>query len=340
VVIAVRRPEALGRDGLQTHVKEILARRGYQPYREADTRSYLIVSKNRIARWSSPIFHAGILAIIVAALYALAFQKRGFVQLVEADGFDASATAWRSKTLGVLARDFDPGFRMRAKTFTPSYWEAGNVKNMETLLVVAAERGATREVPVSLHAAADVGDVRVYQSEYFGVGVPFVLELAGREPISGNLLLDAPARRGEAFRGAAELGDAGVVLEAALHGAGDAPQVELALAGAGGVRHGARAAPGERVALGEATVTLDRPRHWTGIRLAANFGLPGVYFGFALASLGAIMIFAISYKEIHVSLAERDGGVEVALGGRSKSDQAIFAEEFQSIAGDIRRIVG
>ena len=262
-VATAARPESVAGGRLEARLREIFARRRYRP-RRVDRTGHLVFTKNRAGRWSSVVFHAGILATILAALYGLAFQKRGFVQLAEAESFDGRGGGLRAKSLGVLASDFDLGFRVSLERFTPTYWDTGAVRNMESVLVLTDESGERRQVPVSLHGAAEFRGVRLYQSEYFGTVAADGSHQLGRDP-----------------------------------------------------RH-------------------SPARYWTGLTLAADHGIPGVYFGFALATLGAIMIFLVPYKEIHVEVTEGEGGIHLTIGGRAKSDQAIFAEELADLTGDVR----
>jgi hypothetical protein len=72
------------------------------------------------------------------------------------------------------------------------------------------------------------------------------------------------------------------------------------------------------------------------LTLSSNYASPFVYSGFALNTLGAIMIFMLSYKEIHVKMTEEEGRIKLSVGGRSKTYQALFSEEFREIAEELR----
>ena len=332
---------------LDGEIKGILKRRGYHFCRETGGSGYLVFVKNRIGRWSSVMFHAGVLVIIAAALYGLAFQKQGFVQLIEADTFAGKGEEWRAKKLGVFADDFNLDFRLALKKFTPSYWDTGKVRNMEDILAITDKKGSRRELPASLQKAVEFEGVKIYQTEYYGYSLRFILERAGRAPAVINLLLDAPAKKNEPFTGRTDLSTTGYTFDMKFYPVSEPsssyagnPRLDLVVTEKGEQRFKGTLLLNQRVQFGNEILTFAQTHYWTGVILAAHYGMPAVYFGFALTTLGAIMIFMVSYKEIHVSIAEREGRIQLCMGGRSKSDQAIFSEELRGIAEMLRKMMG
>ncbi|MEW6419230.1 MAG: hypothetical protein AB1480_14140 [Nitrospirota bacterium] len=54
-----------------------------------------------MGRFGSAILHAGFLCVIIAALYSLALQQRGFVQLIETETFKGIHKRFRPSADGV-----------------------------------------------------------------------------------------------------------------------------------------------------------------------------------------------------------------------------------------------
>jgi cytochrome c biogenesis protein len=61
-------------------------------------------------------------------------------------------------------------------------------------------------------------------------------------------------------------------------------------------------------------VTIERFIFYSGLQVARNPGLPGVYAGFALMILGILLSFYVTHKTIRVHLTPAPEGVSVALG--------------------------
>jgi len=87
-----------GVEELSLKIKENFKAKGFRPYLAIEESRYFIFGKNRAGRWGSVIFHLGLFICILAALYGLAFQKRGFVQLKQADTFQGKDEDWQAKS--------------------------------------------------------------------------------------------------------------------------------------------------------------------------------------------------------------------------------------------------
>jgi hypothetical protein len=88
----------------------------------------------------------------------------------------------------------------------------------------------------------------------------------------------------------------------------------------------------QRAWLGKDALIFAQIHYWTGLTFVKNYGMPLVYAGFALGTLGALLIFMLSYKEIHLKITEDNGHIRLFMGGQTKRYKAIFSEEFKKIA--------
>lgn len=319
-------------------IKEVFQNKGYSPYLVNEDDGYFIFGKNRIGRWGMVVFHTGMLIVIIAAIYGLAFQKKGFVQVSQTASFQGRDGDWLQKRLGVFAKNFNLGFRVYLNRFAPVYWEDGRVRELESGLATVDDRGESRESSLSLRGPAEFKGVKIYQSPYYGYTLSLVLERKGEMPVITHFLLDAPKRKGSPFMGRMDFPTTNYIMDMKFY-PDPFPSVNLTVTEMGEVRFKGRVLLNQSVQIGDDTLTFAQIRHWTGLYFTKNYGMPLVYLGFSLSSLGAIMIFMLSYKEMHVKVAEEEGCIRVFMGGMAKTYQAIFSEEMGEVAEELRKVL-
>ncbi len=334
-----------GIERLSDEIKGVFKDRGYRPHQVGEGSGYFIFEKNRMGRWGRVIFHAGLLIIIMAALYGLAFQKNGFVLLSQTEPFQGKDEEWQMKRLGVLAKDFLLGFQVYLKRFTPAYWKDGAVKELESSLIFINAKGEGMEIPLSLRKSVKFQGVKIYQSHYYGYSTGLFLERSGENPVITHFLLNVPKRRNMPFTGKTDFPTTGYIMDikfypsrvASPHGA--LPYIDLTVTEKGEPRFKGTVLLNQRVQVGNDILTFEQIHYWTGLNFTQNYGMPLVYSGFALSTLGAIIIFMLSYKEVHVKVDEEEGRIRLFMGGRTKTYQAIFSEEFRGMVEEIRKVL-
>src|SRR4030042_6467547 len=321
--------------GRLDEIKRIFKNRGYHPYLITEESTCFIFGKNRIGRWGGIVFHVGLLVVIVAALYGLAFQKRGFIQMIQTDTFQGKDKDWVVKRLGIFARDFDPGFKVHLNNFTPSYWENDEIKELESSLTIINDRGENKEFALSLRNPIKFKGTKIYQSTHYGYSLGFILEKEEGYPVTTNFLLDAPSKKGKPFAGKMDFPTTDFILDMRFHPNmiepsfyATLPGVDLTVKEKRQEKFRGRVLFTQRAWLGEDTLTFAQIHYWTGLTFVKNYGMPLVYTGFALSTLGALLIFMLSYKEIHLKVIEDGYHIRLSMAGQAKRYKAIFLNVF------------
>jgi cytochrome c biogenesis protein len=335
-----------GFEGLSDRVQRIFKDRGYRPYLVSEESRYFIFGKNRIGRWGGIVFHVGLLVVIVAALYGLAFQKRGLIQMIQTDTFQGKDKDWVVKRLGIFARDFDLGFKVHLNNFTPSYWENDQIKELESSLTIINDKGGNKEFALSLRNPIKFKGTKIYQSTHYGYSLGFVLEREGGNPAITHFLLDASGKKDKPFVGKMDFPTTDYILEMKFYPNliepsfyATLPGVDLTVKEKGQKKFRGRVLFTQRAWLGKDTLTFAQIHYWTGLTFVKNYGMPLVYTGFALSTLGALLIFMLSYKEIHLKVIEDGDHIRLSMAGQAKRYKAIFSEEFKEIAERLEKVL-
>jgi len=291
---------------LAREIKRIFKARGYRPCLVPEGSRYFIFGKNRWGRWGSVIFHVAMLLIIVAGLCRVAFHKRGLIQLLQTDTFQGRDEDWHVKRLGVFAREFNLGFQVRLNEFAPAYWENDQVKDLVSRLTIINDKGEVKEFSVSPGNPIHVKGTRISQTLYYGYCLGFMLQKGGwHAPVLTDFCLDTPARKDEPFVGKMDFPATDYILDMAFYPNlvepsfyATLPGVDLTIMEKDEERFKGRVLFGQRVRLDKATMTFAEFQYWTQLVFAKNYGMPFVYGGFVLGTLGAVLMFMFPYKEV------------------------------------------
>ncbi|MEW6053353.1 MAG: cytochrome c biogenesis protein ResB [Nitrospirota bacterium] len=336
--------ESLQEDSL-SGIRDILKKRGYRISRDNEEEYSQLFSKNRVGRWGTFLFHLGLLCIIVAALYALALQKRGFVSLIHTETFSGKKEDWQTGSKGVFADDFTLDFQVHLRDFSPAYWHKGAVKSLESVLILIDKDGRREEKVLSVDSPVTHNGVRIYQSLEYGYALTFLLERPFAPPFVTHFLLDSPSRRTHPFTGKTDFPATGYIFDMKFYPDVKEPSyylknpvVDLVVREKDAVKFNRRVHFNEKIYIGENAFTLAQIHYWSGLFFVKSHGMTIVYSGFFLSALGAFLIYCMPYSEIRITHGEKNGKGVAIIGGRSRKYQALFADEFGKIIADMEKV--
>lgn len=327
---------------LSSRIKSIIRRKGYRLSYTDKENNILSFCKNRFGRWGTFLFHLGLLFIIFAALYALAFQKRGFVGLIQTETFPGRNEDWQEKSLGAFAKDFDLGFKVYLKEFKPTYWENGKLKGIESVLVFTGNDGMVEEHVLPVSNPVTYHGVRICQSLDYGYALTFLLERPLSDPLVTHFMLDSPSKKTKPFIGKTDFPTTDYIFDMKFYPDIKEPSfylnnpgVDLVIKEKGVVKFNDRVLFSEKVFVGENAITFAQIHYWSGLFFVRSQGMTLVYSGFFLSVFGALIIYFMPFKEIHVKVNETKGHRMIAIGGQCKKYQVLFAEEFNEILAEL-----
>lgn len=317
-------------------VRTVLKARGFKICGEdKNEATSLVFSKNATGRWGGFILHVGFLCVVVAGLYNLAFQQRGFVQLLETETFSGRSADWLTSERGLLAGNFDPGFRVHLRRFTPRYWDDDRVKSRESELVIMDKDGA-REVVLGVDSPVHHNGVTLYQTMYYGYALTFILYPPSRQPVVTHFLLDSTGRR--TFVGKTDFPTTDYIFSMTFHPDVVSPSFYLGRPGTdltvrkrGAIVFKDRVLFGQQVKIENSVLHFADIHYWSGLSFVKRSGAIPAYIGFMVSCVGAFLIYFIVPTEMHVRIARQEDSTVIRLGGHARKYQALFAEELDRI---------
>lgn len=325
-------------------IKEVLKKRHYRERNTSNSGQQLIFTKNSIGRWGSVIFHAGLLLVIVSALISLAFQKRGFVQLIEGETFDGRDYDFLVKDMGIFAKDLSAGFKTQLSGFTHTYWNNNQVRFVESSLTIINDEKTSRHM-LSVNNPLVVKGIKIYQSLDYGYALSFILKKTSGEDIITRFTLDRPADVKNPALGKSDFPTTGYLFEMKFYPDITKPSFYPAKpilyltvyknrsADPSQIIFNGLLLPGNAVKLNGDVLYFTDIRSWSGLIFAENPGMFITYAGFISGITGVVIIFLIPYKELHLSV---DASGNIAIKGITKRYDALFKEEMEAIENELR----
>ncbi len=298
----------------------------------------LVFSKNSINRWGGVIFHSGLFLIIIAALVGLAFQKRGFVQVMEGEVFSGMHEDFLVKDLGALQQRFDVGFKTRLYKFNHEYWETGQIKDISSSVNIIDKDVKTKEKTINVNSPLKYNGINIYQSFDYGYALTFVLKRPDGSETVTHFLLDRPDRRTKPFVGSTDFPQTPYIFRMKFY-----PDISMnsyylgrpilyleVFTGNNMIFKGL-VIPGDMMDIEGNKVKFEDVRHWSGLIYVKGVDMSIAYIGFFISCIGASIIFLLPYKEIFMS----HKGSMLSLYGRTNRYKPLFAEEMEKIKEEL-----
>jgi cytochrome c biogenesis protein ResB len=305
-----------------------------------DSERILVFSKNSINRWGGVIFHSGLFLIIIAAIIGLAFQKRGFVQVMEGEVFSGMHEDFLVKDLGALQQRFDVGFKTQLLRFHHEYWETGQIKDISSLVVIIDKDVKTKEKTINVNSPLKYNGINIYQSFDYGYALTFVLKRPDGSETVTHFLLDRPDRRTKPFVGKTDFPRTPYIFRMKFY-----PDISMnsfylgkpilylqVLKGMNNPVFEGLVIPGNVMNIEGNLVRFHGISHWSGLIYTKSPDMTPAYAGFFISCIGASIIFLLPYKEIFMS----HKGYMLSLYGRTNRYKPLFEEEMKEIKKEIK----
>lgn len=204
-------------------------------------------------------------------LYGLAFQKRGFIQLIETETFSGRNADLLSRDFGILSKEFNLDFQVNLKRFVPGYWDNDKVRSLQSELSIIDETDS-EDVVLSVSSPVQHKGVTLYQSRYYGYALTFVLNRQTGQLVMTHFLLDAPKQRNKPFVGKTDFPTTDYVMDMKFYPNLIEPSFYLAFPGVdltvtkqGTVLFKDRLLFNQQASFGNDTLHFAQIHYWTGI---------------------------------------------------------------------------
>lgn len=307
------------------HRRELTVPRG-----AAGQEGVRISVRGRAGSWGTPLFHLGLLLIVLAGFARAGLGRDAVTDLLEGEPLPAGAP-FAAEWGTAFSRGFALPETIRIERLTPAFHASGLTRELEAELRVG-EGEAARTTPLAMNAPVDLGPQRLFLTTTHGPAA--MLQIARPTGVERNAVLIPATERPGVYEAVTRLGG-GVELRTRATMTPERPRPTALQVRA--VRDGTllwvgALKPGQRVDLpGGPAIALEALPLWVQVRGNRDHLMWLAYLGFALVVLGATLMYGVVQIDTLVQVTPGPEGDRVLVAMRPHRFPALYDERFEAL---------
>ena len=294
-----------------------------------------IWAERRIGLLGSPVFHAGLLLVILAGALRALFGTEAAVDLVEGETLPPTALAWTRQSPGVLGRNFQLDCPITLDAVKVVHYPDGDLRELKVRLSLQRHQGVEL-AELAVNRDLRPGGGRIFLGADFGPVALLEWQSPGGAPKREAALLAETT--GRVFEGDSA-GPHGLraYLRAQVSADGTpVDRLEVRVMRDGGLLFTGEAQAGQTVVLhsGEKLVLHGTP-FWVRLHGSRDPALGLAYLGFALVMVGAVLIFAVVKVDVCVLVTPMGERERVFVALKPQRFAPLFQERFEQLVREL-----
>lgn len=291
----------------------------------------ILRSRGRLGLAGSPLFHTGLLCVILAGALGALFGVQAVVEVYEGETLPATVEAWGIQRPGPLAQPFRLDEPLRLLAVENTHYGTGELLNLRLKLAQdGSGAGLVREVGINEELRVSRG--RLYVGTEHGPAALLEWDLPSAPNLRTAVLLER--KESHAF-GAYALGPGALRarLRVPMPADGRRPDhVEVRVLNGHASLAEAVLKPGETIHLpGGGLLRLYSLPYWTRLHGNHDPAIGLAYFGFALALLGAALTYGVVWVDEMVAIIPEGDMERVVVALRPHRFAPLFRDRFERL---------
>lgn len=288
-------------------------------------------SSGRAGLLGLPLFHSGLLGIVLAGFIALLFRAEASVDLFEGETLPAATpAAYGRQSPGLLGRSFSLPCSLTLAKLSPERYRSGAVRGIAARVLLGEECGGG-ERAIAINSPLGAGAGTLYLTNMHGPAAFVQTDIDGRPDRQAALLRDDGNESSTALLTLP--GGLEARLRAGLAEDGALPrQVDFRILRGGGLLFAGLLEAGQAVSLpGGATVALVGIAYWARFAGSSDPSLWIAYAGFLACIAGVLLAVCLVRVDTAVVVTPVDGGERVWVAMRPARFVPLYAERFERL---------
>ena len=282
--------------------------------------------------WGSPLFHLGILLIVLAGILRALFGADAVVDLLAGETLLPRSDPYGKQWPGLLARPFAFPVPVRLEELHVTRYPSGETRWAEGTLRLG-EGPASSVVPIAVNGPV----TRAYHTLYLRTtgGAAVLVDVQHGSGGERHAILLRETGRGA--EGTARLGD-GTLLRATSNGGGIGwipERIDVRALRSGALAGVAQLGRAEALTLPDGTrVVVAEIVPWAQFSGRRDVATPVVYIGFLFVCMGGLLMMAVVRVESGTATETVRGGVKLTVWMRPQRFVPLFAQAFDDLWND------
>lgn len=314
-------------------VEDILKGFRYRVKRYADG---LFATKGRIGYWWVPMFHGGLLIILLGVLVSGVFRFSATFEISEGQQFHGRDEDFLNRWYGLVKHRPKMDFILTLKKYRVEYWDVKRPKLYQSIIEIKDKDGIVFTRVVEMNKPLRYRGYSFYQTKYWGYSALFGLmkrnghdeergyvNLPYQADYSGKTLKQDFIIPGPGFQAFLEYepSESGIISMEIKDG------LKTVYTG--------RLKKEETVELNDRRLKFYGIVKWTGMYVSSDPGVVVVYIGFALLVLSSLGMVFIYPRKLWVGV----NGDSVIIGADTGRRREEFRGEFEKIVNRLKGVV-
>jgi hypothetical protein len=305
-----------------------------RPAMRPGTATVALCSRGRLGLAGSPLFHTGLLCVVLAGALQALFGVQAVVGLYEGETLPATAEAWGAQWPGPLGQPFHLDEPLRLISVESTQYDTGDLMNLR-LKLAQVDSDGERVYGMGINEELQVSRGRLYVGAEHGPAALVEWAPPSAPPIRSALLLEQ--KEPHAFGAYAQgPGSLRARIRVPLPADGRRPdhaEVRI-LEGAATLAEGSLK-PGEAFLLpGGGLLKLHGLPTWARLHGNHDPAIALAYLGFGLALLGAALTYGVTRVDELVAVTPEDDRERVVVALRPHRFAPLFQERFERLIRD------
>lgn len=288
-----------------------LRREGYLPL--ADNGSVSRHVKAPWGYWGNFLLHLGITLVVLFSYVRVLTEHRTLLRLVE--GIDVGRVeATVGDVAGLLAGKAVYPEAVRLERLSPAFWDNDQLKSLDGEVTLIDDQGRSDRIALAAFKGEPFRGQTFYLSPKFGTAFFLQFYSGDAPPFAMILPIGRPLRRDRAGYGETDLQGGRLHLKAKYFAdagkrgmVSSNPLLVLRLYDGDALVQETELRKGGDGALGPYLVRLDDARATAELLAVGGFGVSGIYCGFAVIFIGAVLVYCTTPREVVLRLTGSEG---------------------------------
>jgi hypothetical protein len=294
----------------------------------------------RMAALGSPVFHAGLLVVLLAGIIKMLAGSSAQVDLLEGETLPAGSSAWGAQWPGRLGRQVGLDHPMKLVRIDADRYPSGALRALAADVTFWTATGSPGEeaARLAVNAPFDVGSTRLHLAQSHGPAALLELDSGdGAGPKRLALLLRRTAAGGFEAYTVPEPGREIFLRATGDEGSFRASSLDVRMLWKQGLVFTGIMEPGSSAALeGGGSVRLVGLTAWARVNGGVDPSRPIVYVGMVLMALGAALMLMVVRVDAGVLVEPCGERERVVVAMRPRRFVPLYREEFERLVASER----